>query len=58
MRPYKCTICNKTIMGLGYMMVHIDKHIADDKYNKSNKITNDAKDDKTKSKINTNLKCI
>lgn len=43
MRPYKCTVCNKTIMGLGYMMVHIDKHIAD---NKVYKITKDDKDDK------------
>ena len=43
MRPYKCSICKKTIMGLGYMMVHVEKHIAD---NKAYKITNDTKDTK------------
>lgn len=44
MRPYKCTVCNKTIMSLGYMMVHVDKHIAD------SKVYKEDKDDKTISK--------
>jgi len=48
MRPYKCTICNKTIMGLGYMMVHVEKHIADNKAYKITKDDKTTKEDKTK----------
>ena len=30
MKPYRCSICNKVIMGLGYIMKHIDEHIKED----------------------------
>ncbi len=41
MRPYKCSKCNKVIMGLGYIMVHIDKHIEEEKNIK--KVSKDIK---------------
>ena len=47
MKPYRCTICNKLIMGFGYMMKHIDEHIKEDitfnSKNKKNDITYKSK---------------
>ena len=37
MKPYKCTKCGKVIMGLGYIMVHLDQHNVEEKNMKHTK---------------------
>ena len=58
MRPYKCAQCGKVIMGLGYIMQHIDREHLDKQHTPTHKITKCKAQDKISDKISkqTNVK--